>query len=682
MAKVWGGKTYDTDWYEIDAFGNRTSNQKDWQANREWDAANDPAGAWNFSQEVAQANPVPWDTTARGKQHWSAVSSGVPASPTAWMQGAGAWNAIGNQPRSGGFDWGGWQGTAPTATPTSPGAGMPPRGGQIGQVPVFDPSAGHGLIVDEASPYAGIGPVPHPILLPQAQQTMPSPAFAPTVTPPSPLPQVGAAPQVGAPQGLAAMGTAQQVSAPVALGNVGAAPQVGAPPGLAAMGAAQQVSAPVALANLGAAPQATSAQMGALGPTQNVALGGPESAFSQQVRGAISRDLGAPTINPADPVLQAQLASFRAANQRATERQRAQEAQRANVGGTIGSGGFNTRMRALEEQQGIRDADFEAQLMASELASGRDRAERARQLGAGLLTQEAQQGLTERLANQQAAMQAMGLQTQRDVSNLGAQQQMTLANQQAALQMLGLQSGREQTQQALAQQANLANQAAGLQMAGLQSARDVAQQDQAMRAALANQAAGLQTLGLQSQRDLAQQGFGMQAGLANQAAGLQMAGLQSARDIAQQDQAMRAALANQAAGLQTLGLQSQRDLAQQGYGMQAGLANQAAALQAALANQQAGLTGRGQDISRELGLLEAGQRGRGLDIQQELGRNDALIRRNALELQRQLGLTELDLRQLGLGMQDAQFYAGLGTQQGLEQARLNQQALLALLGGR
>jgi len=42
----------------------------------------------------------------------------------------------------------------------------------------------------------------------------------------------------------------------------------------------------------------------------------------------------------------------------------------------------------------------------------------------------------------------------------------------------------------------------------------------------------------------------------------------------------------------------------------------------------------------------------------------------------------LDLRQLGLGMQDAQFYAGLGTQQGLEQARLNQQALLALLGGR
>jgi hypothetical protein len=44
MAKDWGGKTYDEDFYEINAWGERQSNEKDWKADNDWDwrsAAND-----------------------------------------------------------------------------------------------------------------------------------------------------------------------------------------------------------------------------------------------------------------------------------------------------------------------------------------------------------------------------------------------------------------------------------------------------------------------------------------------------------------------------------------------------------------------------------------------------------------------------------------------------------------
>jgi len=116
MAKNWRGKSYDTDWYEIDAFGNRTSDQKDWQANREWDAANDPAGAWNFSPEIAKANPVAWDTTPRGRANWAAIAAGARATPTTWMQ-------------------------PPGMTPPSsmPGPGIPPGWGRGGPGPLPEP---------------------------------------------------------------------------------------------------------------------------------------------------------------------------------------------------------------------------------------------------------------------------------------------------------------------------------------------------------------------------------------------------------------------------------------------------------------------------------------------------------------------------------------------------------------
>ena len=51
MAKSWNNKLYDTDWYPIDDQGVRTG-EKDWQANRDWNAKNDPGQINNFSPEV------------------------------------------------------------------------------------------------------------------------------------------------------------------------------------------------------------------------------------------------------------------------------------------------------------------------------------------------------------------------------------------------------------------------------------------------------------------------------------------------------------------------------------------------------------------------------------------------------------------------------------------------------
>ena len=52
MAKDWAGKSYDEDFYEINAMGERQSNQKDWDANRAWNEVNNPADVNNFSQDI------------------------------------------------------------------------------------------------------------------------------------------------------------------------------------------------------------------------------------------------------------------------------------------------------------------------------------------------------------------------------------------------------------------------------------------------------------------------------------------------------------------------------------------------------------------------------------------------------------------------------------------------------
>jgi len=55
---TWDGKSYDNDWWEIDAMGNRLSDTKDWGANAAYAAANNTQNPY-----TNQAGASPWDSS-------------------------------------------------------------------------------------------------------------------------------------------------------------------------------------------------------------------------------------------------------------------------------------------------------------------------------------------------------------------------------------------------------------------------------------------------------------------------------------------------------------------------------------------------------------------------------------------------------------------------------------------
>ena len=244
-------------------------------------------------------------------------------------------------------------------------------------------------------------------------------------------------------------------------------------------GAAPTVTAP----NLDAA-----AMMSQLGAAPTVAAAGPTSAFGQSVQGSIQSGLADPTVNQNDPAYRAQVDAYNRNSQRSAERMRASAAQRANAQGTLGSGGFDAGVNRILQNQGTQEADFEAQLMQSELTAGRERQARAQQLGAGLFSQEQQQGLQERLANQSSALTGMGMNNQRDLAGYGAQNQRDLTRYGGQLQ------------------AGLANQGATMQQRGYNLQRDLGLSDLDFRNRQSNQQneqyySGLgQQLGLETAR--------------------------------------------------------------------------------------------------------------------------------------------------------------------------------------
>lgn len=58
MANQWGGKSYDQDWFEVDKYGNRVSDQKDWAANAAWAAENQTQNPY-----TNQPGSSPWDSS-------------------------------------------------------------------------------------------------------------------------------------------------------------------------------------------------------------------------------------------------------------------------------------------------------------------------------------------------------------------------------------------------------------------------------------------------------------------------------------------------------------------------------------------------------------------------------------------------------------------------------------------
>lgn len=138
----------------------------------------------------------------------------------------------------------------------------------------------------------------------------------------------------------------------------------------------------------------------------------------------------------------------------------------------------------------------------------------------------------------------------------------------------------------------------------------------------------------------------------------------------------RAALAERAAARGTLGaggydVDTERILSEQGE------ANQA--FEAALAGQE--LQKQRDQLMRVL-ELESGrisEREKNA-LAERLADLDAAIRREGLTLQKLLGERSLDIQESGQGIQNQQFYDQLGANVGLQEANLNQQAILALLG--
>ena len=81
-----------------------------------------------------------------------------------------------------------------------------------------------------------------------------------------------------------------------------------------------------------------------------------------------------------------------------------------------------------------------------------------------------------------------------------------------------------------------------------------------------------------------------------------------------------------------------------------------------------------QELQRYGVDLDAQLRREGLGVQRDLGGRE-------LDIRNTLGLGQLDLGRLGLAQNESQFGRSLGANLGIEQARLNQQALLNLLAG-
>jgi hypothetical protein len=330
MPKSWGGKTYDTDFYEIDTQGNRISDQKDLAASEGWTNENEPwrnTPGWhgqplNAEQErgIQQTNPTGWAE----RQAWRAANPNQAYGPDGRTPQRGTQNLSGLPGQYTGttqpiFDWSGWNGEGGPS-------GMPQRPGTPGM---------------DGLPWE----------------------------------------RVGGPD---------------------------------------------------ADAEALRRQLGG------------NSSFGQTVQDSIQRDLGRPTVDPNDPVIAAQTAAFRRASQRGAERERASAAQRANANGTLGSGGFDARADQIVEDQGYRDADFESSLLASELSGARDRTARAQQLGAGLLSQERQLGLQDKLGTNDSLIRRNALMLQ---------QQLGLGD--LDLRRLGLNNQNQQFYDSLGQQLGL-----------------------------------------------------------------------------------------------------------------------------------------------------------------------------------------------------------------------------------
>ena len=77
MSKVWGGKSYDEDFYEVDGQGQRTTGVKDWDADNAYWAANGRGTAAAPAAAPTGSSVAPTPTAAAPNTDWQGLSNNV-----------------------------------------------------------------------------------------------------------------------------------------------------------------------------------------------------------------------------------------------------------------------------------------------------------------------------------------------------------------------------------------------------------------------------------------------------------------------------------------------------------------------------------------------------------------------------------------------------------------------------
>lgn len=173
------------------------------------------------------------------------------------------------------------------------------------------------------------------------------------------------------------------------------------------------------------------------GPAPSAAPPPPPSPLETSVRTEIENHIKKPIGDfYNDPVYLAAQQANDIQSTRAAQRQRMSTAQRMHAQGQGDSGAMDSAVSRIEQQRGERDAVFNAGLQRDFLEADRDRVQNALQLGAGLISNDLELSLRQRLADLNATLAREDMNLRRDALN--AQSALGLAglDQQMLIQLL------------------------------------------------------------------------------------------------------------------------------------------------------------------------------------------------------------------------------------------------------
>lgn len=206
----------------------------------------------------------------------------------------------------------------------------------------------------------------------------------------------------------------------------------------------------------GTAPQAPQGPQSA----QQVLTQTPQAGAPPTVAGAFQQSLltklSQPVASMDSPELQPALAANRLAEQRGMERNRAMLAERAAATGTNMSGGFETGLMGLAQDRAAREGQFAGQAVAD--LGRRQSAEIMQALGltGGMLGQQDQLALQDKLAQLDANLRQQGINSQTSLGqgDLALREKLGMGN--LNLGLLGMLQGGQQFQQNLGAQMGIA----------------------------------------------------------------------------------------------------------------------------------------------------------------------------------------------------------------------------------